>query len=117
MDRREDVSGLRAAPQLRTVRMVAHSGGRRRASRLVCSVKLGEAIAELAGLAKAPEIRWNDRFHRLRFNAQSLKSPHLGLCGFRNDVVVAEQFDLIGREQRRREILQKHRLQSGNRKW
>ena len=39
MDRGEDVSRLRAASQLRAVRMVAHPGGQRRTSRLVCSVK------------------------------------------------------------------------------
>src|SRR6476620_2696981 len=66
MDRRKDVSGLRAASQLRTIRVVAHPGRWRRTSRLVCSVKVKRGDCETGRYCE----RARDKTERVLQSAQ-----------------------------------------------
>ena len=76
----------------------------------------GDAAAELPGLAEAPEIGRHDRLDRLRLDAEALQRAAFGLGGLRHHIVDAQQLDLVGREQRLRQELQRHRLQLGERR-
>src|SRR4029077_7764520 len=77
MDRGQDVLALRAATQLRAIRMVANSGGRGRTRSAVYFLKSGQTFLELAGLAKTPEVRRHNRFYRGRVDAESLQRARL----------------------------------------
>src|SRR4029077_17415924 len=103
MDRGQDVLALRAATQLRAIRMVANSGGRGRTRSAVYFLKSGQTFLELAGLAKSPEVRRHNRFYRGRVDAESLQRARLRRGGLRHDIVASQQFDLIGGQHRLRE--------------
>src|SRR5712671_3856762 len=68
---------------------------------------------ELPGAAEAPQIGRHDRLHRALLDAEALEGAALVCCGQRYHVVLAQELDLVGGEQRLRPELQDGRLQPG----
>src|SRR5690242_11552793 len=68
---------------------------------------------ELAGGAEAPQIGRYDRLHRGGLDAQSLQRAPLAPRAVRDDIVDAQELDLVGRERRRGEELEEERLEPG----
>ena len=118
LDRGEDLPRLRAAPRLWAVRLVAR--GRRRAwIDRAGARKIGglsePAGLELPGLAEAPEIGRHDHLHRRWMipSAASVRPSASAACD--TTLSVLQQLDLIGRQQRLRQVLQERRLHPGQR--
>src|SRR3981081_1478001 len=55
---------------------------------------------ELPGAAEAPQIGRHDRLHRALLDAEPLEGAALVDRGRRHDIVLAQELDLVGREQR-----------------
>src|SRR4051794_26125879 len=71
-------------------------------------------VLKLPRRAKTPEILRGDRLQRIRGDAQSLQRQSCGRGGIGNNVVRAQQLDLVRRQfKRARRELQDVRLQPG----
>src|SRR5690606_7195055 len=73
----------------------------------------GGRLAELTHRAVLPEIAGQDRVHRLRANAERRKGAVLALSLGRHHVVLAQQLDLVGGQQRVRQQAEDAALQLG----
>ena len=84
---------------------------------IVGGIGIGLANPTLAGAAEAPQIGRHDRLHEARLDAEALQRALLVDRLLRDHVVGPEQLDLVGREQRLRQILQEARLEFGKPEW
>src|SRR5258708_8238037 len=85
-------------------------------------ISSSQMAAKLPGFAEPPEIGWHDRGNRLRRNSKPFEREAVAARGVRDDIVVAQQLDLIPGQKRLGQDAQREpghqfenrRLQLGN---
>src|SRR5258708_24911036 len=63
-------------------------------------ISSSQMAAKLPGFAEPPEIGWHDRGNRLRRNSKPFEREAVAARGVRDDIVVAQQLDLIPGQKR-----------------